>query len=324
MTKRRNSNTSNIILLILSIASVIAVIIVFLFYSEHQNKLKTHGPLNTTVVSTSTPETTDKPQVEVAVDVIVPTEKTIGTRFNPPSGYKRIDLVTSSFGEYLRSFNLKEYNAKPLSYNTTTDALEENEALSAVSVLDISLINSRNLQIAPNSIIRLYAEYLYKHARYDDISFKLATTPAFECDYATWTKGGRLKVNENGTKIEWCLEHGAHCTHRDVELGASQSTFKYYLQNVMMYTSTASFKTNLYKIQNNDIAPGDVIFYADSSIPSIVVDVAADASGNKIFILAQGGTPASEIYIMRNEKNSNNNPWYSLAELPVGAEVYRF
>lgn len=324
MANRRNSNTSNIILLILSIASVIAVIIVFLFYSEHQNKLKTNVPLNTDMVSTITPETTEKPSVEVAVDVIVPTEKAIGTRFNPPSGYKRIDLVTSSFGEYLRSFNLKDYNIKPLSYNTTTEALEENVSLNTISVLDISLINGRNLQTAPNSIIRLYAEYLYKHAHYDDISFKLATTPLFECDYATWTKGGRLKVNENGTQIEWCLEHGAHCTHRDVELGASQSTFKYYLQNVMMYTSTTSLKTNLYKVQNNDIAPGDVIFYADSSIPSIVVDVAVDASGNKLFVLAQGGTPASEIYIVRNEKNSNNNPWHSLAELSAGAEVFRF
>lgn len=325
MSKNKfNIPKSNLILLISSIISVIAVLIVFVIYSNHQNASKSNNSSNSNTVIDNTNSTPPQSTPEVVLDVIVPTEGTVKTRFNPPVGFQRMNVTQGSFGDYLLNFKLKEYNTKPLCYNIEKDTLEENASLPAVSVLDLELIQKRNLQISYNSIILLYSNYLYENSRFDDIKFKLSTTPVFQCDFTTWSNGGRLNENENGTQITWCLEHGEHCSHRDVELGTSAASFKYYLQKVMTYSSTASFKSNLYKIQNSDAAPGDVIFYADSSIPSIIVDMALDANGNKIYIMAQGNSPASEIYIVRNEKNADFNPWHNLTDLPIGATIYRF
>ena len=52
--------------------------------------------------------------------------------------------------------------------------------------------------------------------------------------------------------------------------------------------------------------------------------MAEDSSGNKICILARGGNPASEIYIVRNESNTDLNPWHEVNKLLAGATFYRF
>lgn len=336
---KKNIPTSNLVLLIISIVCVIATIVVFIFYNEHQNSKKDDIILysgeqnnqndsndnnnndNNSGNSSST-ETPSLDNQDEILDVIIPDESTITTRFNPPVGYKGVVAPENSFGAYLQNFPLRKYDAKPLRYSSDSDSLEKDKATSVASVLDIELIHKRNLQIAPNSLILLYSKYLYTSQLYSDISFKLSTTPVFECDYNTWTTGGRLNVQ--GNKITWCKEHSANCGHKDVELGTNDSTFKWYMQNVMLYTSTTSFKSNLHKVQKNDATIGDVIFYADSSIPSIIVDMAVDSSGNKIYIMACGGIPACEIYIPLNENDTKMSPWHNLSDLPLNAEIYRF
>lgn len=185
------------------------------------------------------------------------------------------------------------------------------------------------MQQSSDSMIRLYAEYLYSKGRYTDIAFNLLTTPAFKCDFDTWSKGGRLdlsKINE-GNQISWCLDHSGNCGHKDVELGTSAGTFRYYLQNVMMYSDTSSLVTNMSKIPAvQDAAIGDMIVYADpQQAPAIIVDLAVNAAdGSKMYLMARGGSPACEIYIVRNESNADINPWHKLSEFPVGASLYRF
>lgn len=329
---KKNIPTSNLILLITSILCVIATIVVFIFYSDHQSSKKgdvilSSGEQNDESENdtSANPSPTDAPpssNPDEILDVIIPEETTVTTRFNPPTGFKGVEAPANSFGAYLQNFPLRKYDAKPLRYNSDSDSLEEDKSTGVASVLDIDLIHKRNLQIAPNSLILLYSKYLYNSQLYSDISFKLSTTPVFECDYNTWTTGGRLNVQ--GNKITWCKEHTANCGHKDVELGTNDSTFKWYMQNVMLYTSMASFKSNLYKVQKNDANIGDVIFFADSNVPSIIVDMATDSSGNKIYIAACGGTPACEIHILKNEKNADMSPWQNLSDLPLNAEIYRF
>ncbi len=329
MSDRKNTlPTSNLVLLITSIICVIATLIVFVFFNKQQTS-NNNLPSSNATDSNSTanpvePSPTDNGSNEpdVVLDVIIPEETTVTTRFNPPAGFKGIEAPANSFGAYLQNFPLRDYNAKPLRYNSSSDSLEEDSSSSVASVLDIDMIHKRNLQIAPNSLILLYSKYLYTTQLYNDISFKLSTTPVFECDYTTWTTGGRLSVQ--GNTITWCKEHTDTCGHKDVELGTNDSTFKWYMQNVMLYTSMASFKSNLYKVQKNDANIGDVIFFADSNVPSIIVDMATDSSGNKIYIAACGGTPACEIHILKNEKNVDMSPWQNLSDLPLNAEIYRF
>lgn len=315
---------SNKILIAASILCVIATIVVFIFFNKHQKSKNSNTLNNNEAATSSAAESTEtaQPTPGVVLDVIIPSEKTIGTRFNPPAGYTRVNLTGGSFGEYLRTFSLREHSTKPLSFDSQTKALVSNSSLPAVSVLELDLINKSNLQESSNSLIRLYAEYLYGQSRFYDISFNLLTTPAFKCDFQTWSEGGRLI--EEGNSITWCKEHGEHCKHRDVDTGTEYGVFKYYLQNVMIHSNLSSLPSNLKTVQLNDLTVGDVIIYADSNIPDIIVDMAEDSNGNKICILARGGNPASEIYIVRNENNSDLNPWHEINKLLVGASFYRF
>lgn len=312
----------NKILMVASVLCVCATIVVFIFFNKHQKNKNNTNRENGTNNSVSDTNPTAEPTQSIVLDVIVPAEKTIATRFNPPSGYTRTTLSGGSFGDYLRNFDLREYSAKPLAYDTTTKTQITNDTLPSVSVLDLDLINKTNLQEASNSLIRLYAEYLYGQNRFNDISFNLLTTPVFKCDFKTWSEGGRL-IQENNS-ITWCIEHGDHCTHKDVDTGTAYGVFKYYLQNVMLHSNVSSLPSNMKTVQLNDLTVGDVIYHADSNIPEIIVDMAEDSSGNKICILARGGTPASEIYIVRNESNADLNPWHDVNKLLAGATFYRF
>lgn len=312
----------NKILMIASVLCVCATIVVFIFFNDYQKNKKKSQQESDQTHSVSDTQPTAKPTPGVVLDVIIPTEKTIATRFNPPSGYTRTSLTQGSFGEYLRNFELREHLTKPLVYDSATKTQVSNDTLPAVSVLALDLINKTDLQGAANSMIRLYAEYLYGQNRFNDISFNLLTTPVFKCDFKTWSEGGRL-IQENNS-VSWCIEHGSHCTHKDVDTGTAYGVFKYYLQNVMLRSNTSSLPSNMNPVQLNEVTVGDVILHTDSNVPEIIVDMAVDSSGNKICILARGNTPASEIYIVRNESNADLNPWHDLNKLLTGASFYRF
>ena len=320
---RNGMPLTNKILLIASILCVIATIIVFIFFNKHQQNKNN----NTLSNNENTTQTTDAPNTaaptqEDVLDPIIPSETTIGTRFNPPAGYKRVQVSNDSFGKYLRDFKLREYTTKPLAYDTAAKTLANNDSAPAVSVLDMDLINKSNLQEAANSVIRLYAEFLYKQGRFDDIAFNLLTTPAFRLDFRTWSEGGRLI--EEGNSITWCKEHGEHCKHRDVDTGTEYGVFKYYMQNVMLHSNISSLPSNMKSVSMNEVTVGDIIVYADSKIPDIIVDMAENADGSKLLLIARGGNPASEIFIVRNESNSDLNPWHDMNKLLAGASFYRF
>ncbi len=42
----------------------------------------------------------------------------------------------------------------------------------------------------------------------------------------------------------------------------------------------------------------------------IVVDVAQNKKGQKIFMLAQSYMPAQDIHIVKNQANTSTSPWY--------------
>ena len=323
--KKRSIPLSNKILMIASLVCVTAAIVVFLFFNKHQKNKNNNNIINNPPSATVSPEATPTP----ARDPIVPSGMTISQRFNPPAGYERVQTENGSFAEYLQNFTLRDYTVKPLVFDTETKTLVNDENAPAVSVLAMDLINKGNLQQSSDSMVRLYAEYLYSKGRYTDITFNLLTTPIFKCHFDTWSKGGRLdlsKINE-GNQISWCLDHNENCGHKDVELGTSAGTFRYYLQNVMTYSDTASLITDMNQLSaSQDAAIGDIIVYADrQAAPAIIVDLAVNPSdGSKVYVMARGSSPACEIYIVRNENNAEINPWQKLSELPVGASLYRF
>ncbi len=319
--RKEQMPASNIALMVISIVCVVAAVIVFFFFNRFQ-KLRYSGEAQSVPTASAGTEPVTTP--EPVKDVIVASGSTLSERFNKPADYAQTEPAPGSFAEYLKNFPLRDYSVKPLIYDSDTQSFVNYEDAPSVSVLAQDLINKADLQRGACSIIRLYAEYLYASGRYSDIKFNLLTTPLFSCDYTTWTNGGRLTVNADD-QISWCTDHNDTCGHRDVETGVSDSTFRYYLQNVMMYSNNASLVTVMDKVDLQDAAAGDVIVYAESEkAPSVIMDMAVSPSGEKIFIMAQGGIPACEIYIVRNESDADLNPWHRLSDIPLGASIYRF
>ncbi|MBR7061581.1 MAG: hypothetical protein IKI42_00930 [Clostridia bacterium] len=160
-------------------------------------------------------------------------------------------------------------------------------------------------------MIRLYAEYRYQRSEYEYITFDCFTTPVFKLDFDTWTTGKRVKAN--GRALEWYASDKA--TPGDVSL----STFLYYLDNVFLYANTYSLKNQMMEISSADLRVGDcLIITADQTGGTdghaiIVVDVAVNKStGDKVFMLAEGNTPSTETYVLKDREN--DTVWFRLNE----------
>ncbi len=84
--------------------------------------------------------------------------KEIHTRIVPPEGYARVNVKEGSFGEYLRNLPLRSHGTKVHYF----DGREKWNRSVYCAVVDME-IGKRDLQQCADAVIRLQAEYLYKH-----------------------------------------------------------------------------------------------------------------------------------------------------------------
>ena len=218
---------------------------------------------------------------------------TVQTRFNPPVGFFRKLTPGGSFAEYLRCLPLKPVGSKVKYFN---GELKQKDVYSAVVDMEIS---NKDLQQCADAIIRLRGEYFYSIQAYDSISFKL--TNGFETPYSKWINGNRVVVNGNNTT--WSKSHEPANTYRD---------FRNYLEFVFTYAGTLSLANTLKPKNIQNLAIGDVFIVGGSPGHAVlVVDVAENNKGEKVFLLAQSYMPAQEIQILKNFNNEFLSPWYS-------------
>ena len=81
---------------------------------------------------------------------------------------------------------------------------------------------------------------------------------------------------------------------------------------VFTYAGTLSLSQCLQPKDIKDIASGDVFILGGSPGHAVmVVDVAENKAGEKIFLLAQSYMPAQETQILKNNNATTLSPWYS-------------
>jgi hypothetical protein len=193
-----------------------------------------------------------------------------------PDGYTRIAITDSSFAGYLRKIALKQSKTVYL-FNGTPKANQEAQ----YAVLNIS-VGKKDLQQCADAVMRLRAEYLFAQKNYRSITF--------------W---------DNERK-----------EYRFKEPYTRQN-FDSYLQQVFGMCGSASLEIQLHSKKDlQKIAIGDV--FIKGGFPGhavIVVDVAENNYGEKIFMLAQSYMPAQDIHILKNPNNKELNPWYAVNEI---------
>lgn len=204
-----------------------------------------------------------------------------------PQGYTRIQQGETSLGTWLRHMQLKAGNTVYL-YNGQQKANQSAQ----YAVLDIST-GKKDLQQCADAVMRLYAEYLHSTAQYQRIAFH--ATDGTLMDYSSWRQGYRF-VLKNGKLVKQMK--AAACNTR--------ACFDQYLETVFAYAGTLSLSRELQPV--TDVQPGDVFIQGGSPGHAVMVmDVAVNNKGEKMFLLAQSYMPAQDMHILRNPSSS---PWY--------------
>lgn len=191
-----------------------------------------------------------------------------------PAGFKPAPCDSSSFAAWLRKIPLKK-NKTVYLFNGDKKA----DQSAQFAVLDIST-GDKNLQQCADAVMRLRAEYLFANKQYAAISF-------------TDNENGVYQFTQPYTK-----EH-----------------LQSYLLTVFGMCGSASLAKQLQHISIDDIQPGDV--FIRGGFPGhaeIVMDVAVNDAGKKIFLLAQSYMPAQDIHILVNPIDEKLSPWYEIAD----------
>ena len=78
---------------------------------------------------------------------------------------------------------------------------------------------------------------------------------------------------------------------------------------------SASLSKQMKSKRLEDMLPGDVLVHVGfPGHAAIVIDMATNAQGEKIYLLAQSFMPAQDIHILKNPANSQLSPWYKLKD----------
>lgn len=214
-----------------------------------------------------------------------------------PKGYHRKEIANNSFGSYLRNLPLKQNNNNVYLFDGRLKANQDAQ----YRVVDME-IGNRDLQQCADAIMRLRGEYLYRQKRFADLQFRF--TSGDNCAFTKYAAGYRPKIK--GSTVNWI---------RTAQADTSYRTFRKYMDLVFMYAGTYSLSKEL-KVKNDfqQLDIGDV--FIKGGFPGhavIVVDIAKNTTtGDKAFLLAQSYMPAQEIHVLKNPKNNDLSPWYSI------------
>ena len=254
----------------------------------------------------SNKESTEESAVKLS-DFINPEGNTLFNRFITPEGYKRVEAEKGSFADFIGNYPL-EPDGTPVHYFDKRE--KGGDVHAAVFSMEVA---EEDLQQCADSIMRIYAEYMYKSGNEDKISFKFVD--GFVCDYNHWKQGYRVKFVDD--KPYW---------EKKTDADNSEETFKKYLRIVFAYSSTLSMEKEARSVLLSDIQAGDIFIKAGSPGHVVmVVDVCKNADGEKAFLLAQGFMPAQSFHVIKNPKHPND-PWYYEKEItyPFITQNYSF
>lgn len=171
-------------------------------------------------------------------------------------------------------------------------------------------IGNRDLQQCADAIIRLRAEFLYKHNRANEIEFHFTDGKLYR--YSDYLNGKR-PVLQAGKLIMRETLTTKSSTHQNL---------RNYLDIVYAYAGTISLEKELKP--SNKLGIGVIIIKGGSPGHCfIIVDEKENIRGEKLFKLVEGYSPAQSIYVLKNPENGTE--WHSLVKgAPIRTASYYF
>mgnify|MGYP000875311046 CR=1 FL=1 len=228
--------------------------------------------------------------------IIDESKSTIITRFTPPKGYFWEKNPTGSFSEFMVNFPLHPKNFPVRDFNEVPITRQYNH----VAILKID-VGDKDLQQCADAWIRLYSEYLWAQKRFDEIGFEFTSGQFFS--WNDYKKGLRTQEIKNRVRF---IKTGKH--------DDSYENFRKYLNIIFRYAGTISLDRESFLLtQNSQIKAGDFLMKPGSPGHSvIIVGVAKNYAGKKLYLLAESFMPAQDIHILVNREKPQLSPWYEL------------
>jgi len=217
-----------------------------------------------------------------------------------PDAYERVSYEAGSFQDWLQNLPIKKGKKKVQLYN---GRLKRNQRAHAY-ILDMD-IGPEDLQQCADTVIRLYAEYLFSIRAYSKIAFHFSNGDLVR--YKAWRVGLRPEVKND--IVYW---------EKKLAADTSYQAFRDYLNMVFLYAGSHSLSKELKPVVPPErMEVGDV--FIKGGFPGhamIVVDMAIHKrSGRKIFLLVQGYMPAQDAHVLRNPKNRELSPWFEVRSM---------
>lgn len=192
-----------------------------------------------------------------------------------PDGYYRVSVEKNSFGDWLRNLPLRKDKTVYL-YN----GQQKSNQSAQYAVLDVS-VGKKDLQQCADAVMRLRAEYLFSLGRWSEIFFQ-----------------------DNNGRV-----YSLHSA-------PSRPVFDQYLENVFNWCGTASLEKQLKPVRDLSAIQAGQLFIKGGfpGHAALVVDVAINPEGEKIFLLANSYMPAQDIHIVLNPSFPKLSPWFSASQ----------
>lgn len=165
-------------------------------------------------------------------------------------------------------------------------------------------LDRQGYQQCADCAIRLWSEYHFQKGNYSAISFRL--TNGMEVPYNRWRKGYRVEV---GRRRTWWEKTSSPNT--------SYGNLRDYLDLVYRFAGSYSLSKELHPVEGYQaLRPGDLL--VKGGLPghvAIVADIAEHRlTGERIFLLMQGSTPAQDIEVLRNPQDFFLSPWFRVPD----------
>ncbi|SFZ84467.1 conserved protein of unknown function [Tenacibaculum maritimum NCIMB 2154] len=221
---------------------------------------------------------------------------TIKNRVKPSYGYKRVSYEAGTFESFIQNYTLKEYGSSIINYDKTKYFYQ----IGHIGILTLS-VPENGLQQCADALIRLRAEYLWKTNQKEKIGFEF--TSGHYCSWKKYAGGYRPKIE--GNKVTF---------YKIAKANYTKTAFYKYLNLIYTYSGTLSLYNELPKVvREEDLQLGDML--VKPGTPGhilMLVDEVINKKGEKLFVLAQGNTPAQSVHLLKNFNNASLTPWYSL------------
>ncbi len=211
-----------------------------------------------------------------------------------PPGYSRVHTDFPSFAGWLRDLPLLPAGSPVVYYD---GSLKPDQSMH-FRVIEMD-IGDGDLQQCADALMRLRAEYLFSRKIYPAIHFNFVN--GFQADYSKWMQGYRISIQ--GSRVSWKAKTGKD---------SSWSQFRRYLSKVYEYANSWSLEQETLPLADiTQAGIGDI--FLQGGFPGhgvMIVDMAQNKKGEKIFLIAQSYMPAQSIHILKSFDSTS--PWYRL------------